>query len=294
MFFYRGKAMTGKIKKKCIVRPMQLADMRFLLRLGEIAGWNQINADWRRYIHFEPTGCFIAEYDGRPVGTVTTLCYEDKIGWIGMLIVNPQARGLGIGSTLMKHAVDYLRHRVQVIKLDATSQGLAVYKRLGFKEEFEIIKLEGKGGNLVPTDLQNISFEILPKIIKFDKIAFGASRETVLKKLLQEYQKFTFYEMQRGEISGYIMATRGRQFWHVGPWVAKSPDIAENLLNALLVVGRGNRFVVDVPRVTDVPFSLCTAKGFKEQRTYTRMFLGENKWPGDPSMVYATGRAEKG
>ena len=286
--------MSDKIGKKCAVRPMQLADVEFLHRVVSIAGWNQIDTDWRRYIHFEPAGCFIAEYNDLPVGTVTTLCYESKIGWIGMLIVDPQARGLGIGSTLMRHAIDYLQHRVQVIKLDATLQGFPVYKKLGFKEEFEIIKLEGKGENLSPADLPNISFELLPKIIEFDKVAFGASRETVLKQLLEEYQKFTFYEMHHGEIFGYIMATRGRHFWHIGPWVAKKPGIAENLLNALLMTGRGNRFIVDVPRVTDVSFSLCTARGFIEQRKYVRMFLGLNKWQGDLSMVYGTGRAEKG
>lgn len=116
----------------------------------------------------------------------------------------------------------------------------------------------------------------------------------MLKQLLEEYQNFTFYEMHHGEISGYIMATWGRQFWHIGPWIAKNPGIAENLLNALLMVGRGNRFVIDAPRVTDTSFSLCMARGFIEQRTYVRMFLGLNKWPGDLSIIYGTGRAEKG
>ncbi len=286
--------MMGIFEKECIIRPMQLADMGFLLHAVEIVGWNQIDLDWCRYINFAPDGCFIAELNARQVGTVTTLCYEDQVGWIGMLIVTPQARGLGIGSTLMKHAIDYLQHRVQVIKLDATLQGLPIYKKLGFQEEFTVVRVEGKGGNVPPTHLQNITVKLLPKIIEFDQAAFGVSRKIVLQQLLQEYQKYTFYETREKEITGYIMATRGKEFWHVGPWVAINRDVAENLLNALLTVIGENRFVIDVPRVSDDPFSLCTSMGFKEQRRYMRMFLGENKWPGNPSMVYGTGRAEKG
>ena len=84
------------------------ADIPFAMRLKSAAGWNQIEADWRRFLHLEPEGCSVAEHDGEPAATVTALRYGDRFGWIGMMLVAPERRRLGIASALLRHAVAYL------------------------------------------------------------------------------------------------------------------------------------------------------------------------------------------
>ncbi len=48
------------------VRPMSAADVPLGLRLRGQAGWNQTEADWRRFLGLQPDGCFVAELDGAP------------------------------------------------------------------------------------------------------------------------------------------------------------------------------------------------------------------------------------
>ena len=48
---------------------MTLDDLTFADSLRAMAGWNQTLDDWRDLIALEPTGCFVAEWDGTPAGT---------------------------------------------------------------------------------------------------------------------------------------------------------------------------------------------------------------------------------
>ena len=110
------------------VRAMTGDDIGLGLRLKEQAGWNQTAADWARFLVLEPEGCFVAELDGRPVGTATT-CTLASVGWIAMVLVDPAVRHQGIGTRLVTHAVAYLQQReLRTIRLDATALGRPVYE----------------------------------------------------------------------------------------------------------------------------------------------------------------------
>src|SRR5256885_11667052 len=103
---------------------MTYADIGFGMKLKAAAGWNQLPADWKRLIDLEPEGCFVLESDGQPVGSVTTTLYERRLAWIGMVLVAPEQRRQGFGTTLLEAAMDYCQcQRVEVIKLDATPLG---------------------------------------------------------------------------------------------------------------------------------------------------------------------------
>src|SRR5262245_55297348 len=102
---------------------MTPSDLPVVLRLRELVGWNQREADVRRILDLEPDGCFLAAVEGQPAGTATT-CVFGPVAWIAMVLVDPALRRRGIGTALMEHALAYLeRRRVQTIRLDATPLG---------------------------------------------------------------------------------------------------------------------------------------------------------------------------
>ena len=102
------------------IRQMTMDDVALGMKLSAQARWNQTEADWRRFIELEPEGCFVGELDGRPVGTTTT-CVFRKTAWIAMVLVDINSRGNGVGTTLLRHAIEYLEgRRVDTIRLDAT------------------------------------------------------------------------------------------------------------------------------------------------------------------------------
>jgi len=276
------------------IRRMHEGDLPFLNEMVHIAGWNQIEADWRRYMRLQPDGCFVAEADGLPAGTLTTITYEDKIGWIGMLIVSPEYRGRGIGTTLLKHGIEYLRPQVQVIKLDATPQGQPLYEKLGFEAEYTIVRMSGKAAFSKESRHFYPMTDFFDAIIPFDAQAFGANRSRVLENLVREYSDYSFCALTDRVVTGYIMANRGRKAWHIAPWVCKNEHVAKGLLEEMLKRLSGENIYIDVPLTNAKAISLLESIGFTEQRRLERMYLGENKWPGEPKFIFAVARPEKG
>jgi GNAT superfamily N-acetyltransferase len=120
-------------------RSMTIEDIPEAMQLKDSAGWNQTTADWARFLSASPEGCFVPEHEGRVVGTSTTILYEGRFAWIGMVIVDSQYRGQGIGTALLERAIRYLDSRnVPCMKLDATPQGKPLYEKLGFVSEYDI------------------------------------------------------------------------------------------------------------------------------------------------------------
>jgi GNAT superfamily N-acetyltransferase len=110
---------------------MQARDIPTGVELGRIAGWNQLEGDWKLYLDLAPEGCFAAEYGGRVVGTVTTGIFGDGIGWIAMMLIHPSMRRRGIGTLLFRRALDRLGTGRDMV-LIATADGRDLYAKHGF------------------------------------------------------------------------------------------------------------------------------------------------------------------
>jgi len=280
-------------------RPLTGEDIPFGLKLRELAGWNQTEADWRAYLAYEPAGCFVAEADGRPAGTVTTIDYEGRVGWIGMLLVHPDLRRRGIGTALLERAVAHLRERrVPSIKLDATPAGRAVYLRRGFADEYDIERRraiarapEAAAAAIEPFD----EWTDLRGVLDLDLEAFGVRRGRVLLRIVRENPDNAFVVRGRdGAIDGYVLVRPGSSAFHIGPLVARNPGAAEALLARALGTIEGRAVFLDVPLPNADADALARANGFETQRSLIRMFQGSNEWPGNPALVYGISEPAKG
>src|SRR5260370_13144230 len=91
----------------------------------------------------ETDGCFAAEWKAQAVGTTVTGILG-TVGWIAMVLVEPDWRGRGIGKALMSHALSFLDAQgVLSVRLDATALGKPLYEKLGFVVEYELARYEG-------------------------------------------------------------------------------------------------------------------------------------------------------
>ncbi len=280
------------------LRRFECADIPFAQELRAIAGWNQTERDWAGYHAFEPEGCFIADITGIRAGTVTSIRYGDHVGWIGMVLVHPDHRRRGVGSALLARAIAYLSQcGVHCIKLDATPMGKKVYGPLGFRDEYDVVRYEGLAravGAASPGEVFRLQPTDLASVAAFDEGAFGAKRARVLGSLSQREPPLCFVAKRRPGIAGYLIARPGQNAFQVGPWVANEATIANHLLTSFLACVPGQQVFVDVPRPNPDAEALMASHGFREQRPFTRMSLGDNAHPGVPALIYGTGGAEKG
>jgi GNAT superfamily N-acetyltransferase len=270
------------------MRVMTMADIPAGMKLKEIAGWNQTPADWERFLRLSPEGCFAVEADGRVVGTATTIIYEDRFAWIGMVLVAPEFRGKGIGTRLLVKTIEYLdARRVPTLKLDATPQGKPIYEKLGFVSEFEIERWMLRR-DLGPREPEASEPRLdLSEILEFDRELFGADRNELLRSLDREAPEFTLEARSGKDLGGYAFGRRGSRADHLGPWIGRQESTAESLLAKFL--RRSNREMIFVDCVMSNPFAraILERRGFESQRRLTRMFRGPNLHPGKPELLCA-------
>jgi hypothetical protein len=69
-------------------RAMQTADIAAGLRLCRAARWNQVARDWAGLLQFSPAQRRLASRDSRVVGTVTAVSYQQRLGWVGVVLVD--------------------------------------------------------------------------------------------------------------------------------------------------------------------------------------------------------------
>jgi ribosomal protein S18 acetylase RimI-like enzyme len=289
--------MNG-VKQPLHLRMLRPEDLSFADSLRAIVGWNQTLADWRRFLGMEPEGCFLAEWNGSPVGTATTLCYGSEAAWIGMVLVHPAHRRRGIGRALLNHCIALLQERrVRCIKLDATPAGKPIYDGLGFQSEWTLARWEHTGPQVPKPDdarLRPWQASDLRSIASLDATAFGVSREKLAAALASQSRLALVLETAQGRVGGYGFIRPGSRATYLGPIVAESDEIGLQLVQALLANASGEKVFWDIPDPNTAAVGRARQHGFTQQRMLTRMYLGENLAPGNPQQQFALAGPEVG
>ena len=278
-----------------LIRAMTVDDVAAGLALCRAARWNQTEGDWRHFLTTAPDGALVAEENGAVIGTAATLPYG-AFTWISMVLVDPAARGKGVGTTLLHRVLELVPDGVAP-RLDATPQGEGIYRKLGFAGEYGLERWfldigDRRAGPaasarpLAPSDW--------PAIREMDDHAFGASRVTLLQRLAAEAPEYAWVlDGDRG-LRGYLFGRHGHVREHLGPIVACDQNAARTLVESCLSAIPERALFLDVPEDQQAFRMFLLAAGFEVERPFLRMYRGELAARGHPSMVCAIAGPEFG
>jgi len=269
-------------------RTMVHGDIEAGLSLCRLAGWNQLARDWEVFLKLSPDGCRVAVSGSKVVGTVTTINYENKFSWIGMVLVDPNYQRQGIGIQLLKEGINILEEE-EIIKLDSTPAGRRVYLKLGFVDEYRLSRMQTDAvvNISAATTAQPVYGNDLLQLAAFDSNFFGAGRQPLLEWMWEGGQQYSFMVERDNEIQGYCMGRQGYNYTHIGPLVAKDLRIAKELLTAALKNFTGQPVILDATHFEPEWLEWLHAIGFSEQRPFIRMYKVVNKHPGGRQNQFA-------
>lgn len=268
---------------------MSYEDIPAGMELVRAAGWNQTEVDWKRFLESDPGGCFVADAEGAVCGTAATIIYDGKLAWIGMVLVSPRSRGRGIGTELVRIALEYLDSCWPLsIKLDATPQGQTIYERFGFKPECEIERwvlnrrprayaaqnVEGHSADPVFAVSRQDKGTSLEAIAAMDADTFGANRSALLRSVHENAPELTSTTLGGGRVAGYALGRHGLIADQMGPWAAENEGMARELLVKFLSHSRRESVIIDCLKAHPFARDLLHAAGFQFSRALTRMVRG--------------------
>ncbi len=266
---------------------MQGTDMNTVMQIKNAENWNQTVEDWQFLMRSGSELCLVAVLKNRVIGTVTAINYQNRLAWIGMMLVSKNHRGMGVGKLLLNTIIEKLKDCVS-IKLDATPAGIPVYKKLGFIKEFTIDRMVSKEPRTIDTDqhretpmgVSRILESDITHIANIDKTLFGADRSDLFRFLYDSHKNIGLQLKKNKQLKGYLFGRKGSDFVQVGPVMADSTLVARKLLCEVFQKLKGQSVVVDVlGDKTDLKNWLFSI-GFSGQRSFTRMVLKSNKFSG--------------
>ena len=102
--------------------------------------------------------------------------------------------------------MNYLKSKgTETIGLYSYKEKTNFYARLGFKSELQFAVLNGKAFSFSfeATNVKDAKGKTeMQKIIELDNLYFGASREKLLEKIINEKDNLCYYYVDNGEILG--------------------------------------------------------------------------------------------
>jgi len=277
-------------KTDFIVRPMQLGDIVYAMKLSNAEGWNQTENDWKLLIESPQNVCLVAEYNKKIIGTTTAMNYANQIAWIGMVLVAKESRGQGVSKLLLTNILKKLES-FESIKLDATPAGKQVYQKFDFKDEYLITRVvTGSMTNLSFEDdttlAESIRLKDIEEIVALDEHVFGTNRRQLIESLINRYPHKAWLLKRNNSIAGFALGRDGNKYHQVGPVCGSTINDVKMLIRRALKELIYQPVVIDVLSEKEDLISWLHSIGFTMQRHFVRMYKKENLFPGIVNKQY--------
>jgi ribosomal protein S18 acetylase RimI-like enzyme len=262
------------------IRAMTLPELEMVLEWAAAEGWNPGLSDAASFHAADPGGFLLGTLDGEPVASIFAVRYGSGFGFIGGYIVRPAFRGKGYGMQIWRAGMALLAGRN--VALDGVPAQQANYARSGFRLAHRNVRYEGRGSTLpAPSRVLPLGAQDIDELVAYDRAFFPDDREAFMRCWLQQLGSVTLGVREGGALLGYAVLRPCRSGFKVGPLCAESPDVADELLQALRGrVPEDEPIFLDVPEPNAAAVALAERHGMRACFETARMYTGAD--PGLP------------
>jgi len=235
--------------------------------------WNDRSVFLRWALEYSPSHLFVAEDDGRIVGTGIATAHG-PVGWVGTIFVASDRRQEGLGGRLTRSVIDDLERRgCRTLILIATDAGRPLYERLGFDVQVPHWRFTAPGMGAAPTDDGIRPFEprMLPELVALDRLATAEDR-SILVERLSGTSTASVLVGDDESVRGFVI----RAPWGGVSLIAPDVDDAVRLLDwRRHQAGPGHPVYAGLPDSGDDRRALLLGRGWTPAGAGTRMIRGE-------------------
>lgn len=262
-----------------MIRRMQPDDLSSALKLTQVENWSHRAKDWEFHYRLG-RGWVVCDADGTLLGTALWWAYGDAFGSVGLVVVDRQQQGKGIGRLLMEAIIEDAAPRA--LQLVATKAGLKLYRQCGFEERSGIEQRQGtpalRSPVAKPLDMaiRFVATNDLAVLSDLDASAFGAPRHEVIKSILSAGTGVL--AQQGGRPTGFALMRPSGRGSVIGPVVASDEAHAIDLIAQLLNISIGFTRI-DVPAGANELCAWLDTVGLVRVDQVTTMVRGDRPLP---------------
>jgi ribosomal protein S18 acetylase RimI-like enzyme len=204
--------------------------------------------------------------EGKIVSSAAIIPYDTNLASLGMVIVNEEYRGLGLGKKATQKCIDSVSHNTSIM-LISTKDGKPLYENLGFITVDYVYKY--LSDKYIPTKLLNnreitvekYSENDFNEIIELDSAAFGDKRRKFLLNRINQSKQCLVVRNLQGKIIGFGLSILGPINLLIGPIVAPDSQTAALIIDGLVLNHQG-KLRIDVPSSNDELMLFLEKSGF--------------------------------
>lgn len=291
---------TADIFNASKIGPMTYAEAAQIFALAGAEGWNPGIFDLTCAWACDPEAFIALRHQETMIAGGSIFRHSADFGFMGLFIVEPRYRGLGLGRLLWNDRLARLRARLApdaVIAMDGVFAMERFYAAGGFEPAYATTRYQGVAMP-APAPAVDLALQIdcAPRhgaILALDRRIVPYDRSGLLSRWLALPETIQAVAVREGELVGFGLARPAAAGFKIGPLIAREPQVARALLADLVTRVAGHQIQIDVPDPNHEGTALALAHGLAPVFGCRRMYFG-HKPAEDLSSVYAAMSLEFG
>jgi [ribosomal protein S18]-alanine N-acetyltransferase len=277
------------------IRPLNRRDIEVVTGWARAEGFTPGLGDVAIYRHTDRQGLWLGWLAGEPVGCIAGVRYNAAYGFMGLFLVTPEQRGKGFGVALWRHALEHLSD-LPCIGLEAAPERIADYSGWGFEPasvttRWQLIHAGETAAALAAGPCSDSSNPGGAGLALMAGAAIPAEAVQCYDAEREPSPRPHFLADWLGHPAGSgqdLIDGNGRchgfgrirpcllrqgEGWRIGPLLADSADLANQLLGGLIASHPGV-VLIDAPDANAAAAPLLRELGFRPLSRTQRMYRG--------------------